>query len=358
MGRAPCCDKANVKKGPWSPEEDAKLKAYIDQHGTGGNWIALPQKVGLKRCGKSCRLRWLNYLRPNIKHGGFSEEEDNIICSLYISIGSRWSIIAAQLPGRTDNDIKNYWNTRLKKKLLGRRKQSNMNNMSSMGGETKDANGQEDDSYSPGLSSSAFERLQLHMQLQSLQNPLSFYNNPALWPKLHPLQEKMIQNLQSLNEFPNTPLMEHALPSPQPVQGQKVGFYESPTAAKVNELKSLHGISSSDNSVAFINENNSMDSTHVPKAKGIEQSNAGIQASVFQAEIDNFLNTKTVDFVPQEDQMAEFDCFKEMNVSKDGVLWWSTNDFDARSASLNAWESTSVLRPQQIFQEYELGYNL
>ncbi|XP_023878049.1 transcription factor RAX3 isoform X2 [Quercus suber] len=122
MGRAPCCDKANVKKGPWSPEEDAKLKSYIEKHGTGGNWIALPQKIGLKRCGKSCRLRWLNYLRPNIKHGGFSEEEDNIICSLYISIGSRWSIIAAQLPGRTDNDIKNYWNTRLKKKLLGKQR--------------------------------------------------------------------------------------------------------------------------------------------------------------------------------------------------------------------------------------------
>ncbi|CAN6583024.1 unnamed protein product [Malus baccata var. baccata] len=122
MGRAPCCDKANVKRGPWSPEEDAKLKSYIEQHGTGGNWIALPQKIGLKRCGKSCRLRWLNYLRPNIRHGGFSEEEDNIICSLYISIGSRWSIIAAQLPGRTDNDIKNYWNTRLKKKLLGRQR--------------------------------------------------------------------------------------------------------------------------------------------------------------------------------------------------------------------------------------------
>ncbi|KAI3424589.1 uncharacterized protein J3R85_010467, partial [Psidium guajava] len=122
MGRAPCCDKANVKKGPWSPEEDAKLKSYIEKHGTGGNWIALPQKIGLKRCGKSCRLRWLNYLRPNIKHGGFSEEEDNLICSLYISIGSRWSIIAAQLPGRTDNDIKNYWNTRLKKKLLGKQR--------------------------------------------------------------------------------------------------------------------------------------------------------------------------------------------------------------------------------------------
>ncbi|KAL4605526.1 hypothetical protein ACB092_09G036200 [Castanea dentata] len=119
MGRAPCCDKANVKKGPWSPEEDAKLKEYIDKYGTGGNWIALPQKAGLKRCGKSCRLRWLNYLRPNIKHGEFTENEDRIICGLFANIGSRWSIIAAQLPGRTDNDIKNYWNTKLKKKLMG-----------------------------------------------------------------------------------------------------------------------------------------------------------------------------------------------------------------------------------------------
>ncbi|KAI3833485.1 hypothetical protein MKW92_046002 [Papaver armeniacum] len=89
MGRAPCCDKANVKRGPWSPEEDTTLKDYIRRHGTGSNWISLPQKAGLKRCGKSCRLRWLNYLRPDIKHGGYSEEEDNIICTLYKNIGSR-----------------------------------------------------------------------------------------------------------------------------------------------------------------------------------------------------------------------------------------------------------------------------
>ncbi|MFS7957307.1 putative transcription factor MYB-HB-like family [Helianthus anomalus] len=118
MGRAPCCDKANVKKGPWSPEEDEKLKDYIQIYGTGGNWITLPQKAGLRRCGKSCRLRWLNYLRPNIKHGEFSDDEDKIICTLFASIGSRWSIMAAQLPGRTDNDIKNYWNTKLKKKMI------------------------------------------------------------------------------------------------------------------------------------------------------------------------------------------------------------------------------------------------
>ncbi|KAG4135480.1 hypothetical protein ERO13_D08G217400v2 [Gossypium hirsutum] len=124
MGRAPCCDKASVKKGPWSPEEDSKLKDYIEKYGTGGNWIALPHKAGLKRCGKSCRLRWLNYLRPNIKHGEFSEEEDMVICNLFATIGSRWSVIAAQLPGRTDNDIKNYWNTKLKKKLMALSSQS------------------------------------------------------------------------------------------------------------------------------------------------------------------------------------------------------------------------------------------
>ncbi|KAL9326000.1 hypothetical protein ACSQ67_006645 [Phaseolus vulgaris] len=328
MGRAPCCDKANVKKGPWSPEEDAALKAYIEKNGTGGNWIALPQKIGLKRCGKSCRLRWLNYLRPNIKHGGFTEEEDNIICNLYISIGSRWSIIAAQLPGRTDNDIKNYWNTRLKKKLLGRRKQSSFN--------AKDTNnGIEENSCSNALSSSALERLQLHMQLQSLQNPFSFYNNPALWPKLHPFQEKIIQSLQSLNDGSN-PVVQDALPSPMSNKDKKMS---SSTSLNMTVQRSI-----------------------AHRAEAVEQTNnVGFQQlGALQTELDDILNNRTMGYMPQEDhQMAEFDCFREMNGSKDSLIWWS-NDSDTRSASSNSWDSstTPALLTQGMFQDYELGYNL
>ncbi|XP_062208364.1 transcription factor RAX2-like [Phragmites australis] len=117
MGRKPCCDRAAVRRGPWSPEEDEALRSYVRRHGSGGNWIAMPKKAGLKRCGKSCRLRWLNYLRPDIRHGGFTDEEDAIIISLYSQLGSKWSLIASQMEGRTDNDVKNYWNTKLKKRF-------------------------------------------------------------------------------------------------------------------------------------------------------------------------------------------------------------------------------------------------
>ncbi|KAH7677699.1 myb proto-oncogene protein plant protein [Dioscorea alata] len=119
MGRPPCCDKSTVKRGLWTAEEDAKLLAYTSTHGT-GNWTSVPKKAGLKRCGKSCRLRWTNYLRPNLKHESFTPQEEEMIITLHATIGSRWSIIANQLPGRTDNDVKNYWNTKLSKKLVQR----------------------------------------------------------------------------------------------------------------------------------------------------------------------------------------------------------------------------------------------
>ncbi|KAH9303953.1 hypothetical protein KI387_008357 [Taxus chinensis] len=118
MGRTPCCEKnSGLKKGPWTPDEDQKLVEYIKRHGH-GSWRALPKRAGLLRCGKSCRLRWTNYLRPDIKRGKFSIEEEHTIIELHAALGNKWSTIAGHLPGRTDNEIKNYWNTHLKKRLM------------------------------------------------------------------------------------------------------------------------------------------------------------------------------------------------------------------------------------------------
>lgn len=119
MGRSPCCEKAHTNKGAWTKEEDDRLIAYIRAHGE-GCWRSLPKAAGLLRCGKSCRLRWINYLRPDLKRGNFTEEEDELIIKLHGLLGNKWSLIAGRLPGRTDNEIKNYWNTHIRRKLLSR----------------------------------------------------------------------------------------------------------------------------------------------------------------------------------------------------------------------------------------------
>ncbi|XP_011017649.1 PREDICTED: transcription factor MYB76-like [Populus euphratica] len=116
MVKSQSFEKVGLKKGPWTPEEDQKLLAYIEEHGH-GSWRALPAEAGLRRCGKSCRLRWTNYLRPDIKRGKFNLQEEQSIIQLHALLGNRWSAIAAHLPKRTDNEIKNYWNTHLKKRL-------------------------------------------------------------------------------------------------------------------------------------------------------------------------------------------------------------------------------------------------
>ncbi|XP_010276128.1 PREDICTED: myb-related protein B-like [Nelumbo nucifera] len=104
-----------LKKGPWTAAEDAILIEYVKRHGE-GNWNAVQKNSGLSRCGKSCRLRWANHLRPNLKKGSFSPDEERLILELHSKLGNKWARMAAQLPGRTDNEIKNYWNTRVKRR--------------------------------------------------------------------------------------------------------------------------------------------------------------------------------------------------------------------------------------------------
>ncbi|KAI3824331.1 hypothetical protein L1987_05789 [Smallanthus sonchifolius] len=116
MGRQPCCDKVGLKQGPWTADEDKKLINFILTNGQ-CCWRAVPKLAGLLRCGKSCRLRWTNYLRPDLKRGLLSEYEEKMVIELHAQLGNRWSKIASSLPGRTDNEIKNHWNTHIKKKL-------------------------------------------------------------------------------------------------------------------------------------------------------------------------------------------------------------------------------------------------
>ncbi|KAK7347274.1 hypothetical protein VNO80_21802 [Phaseolus coccineus] len=169
MGRSPCCDKIGIKKGPWTPEEDIMLVSYIQEHGP-GNWRSVPTNTGLIRCSKSCRLRWTNYLRPGIKRGNFTEHEEKIIVHLQALLGNRWAAIASYLPERTDNDIKNYWNTHLKKKL-----------------KLSDQSGNEEGAEQEGHSSCSHpkgqweRRLQTDIQTakQALCDALSLHTTPA-----------------------------------------------------------------------------------------------------------------------------------------------------------------------------------
>ncbi|CAK9186103.1 unnamed protein product [Ilex paraguariensis] len=174
MGRPPCCDKLGVKKGPWTPEEDIMLVSYVQEHGP-GNWRAVPTNTGLRRCSKSCRLRWTNYLRPGIKRGNFTDHEEKMIIQLQALLGNKWAAIASYLPERTDNDIKNYWNTHLKRKL--RKLQTG-----------SDGHSTEGFSSSHSISRGQWERrlqTDIHMAKQALNDALTL-EKPSLVTELKP----------------------------------------------------------------------------------------------------------------------------------------------------------------------------
>ncbi|KAL8172481.1 hypothetical protein V2J09_024285 [Rumex salicifolius] len=115
--RKACCEKKGLKRGQWTAEEDEILLNFVSQHGY-TSWRSLPQLAGLNRCGKSCRLRWTNYLRPDIKRGPFKPDEEKLVIQLHAVLGNRWAAIASHFPGRTDNEIKNLWNTHLRRRLI------------------------------------------------------------------------------------------------------------------------------------------------------------------------------------------------------------------------------------------------
>ncbi|KAI3686503.1 hypothetical protein L1987_80182 [Smallanthus sonchifolius] len=211
MGRPPYCDKIGVKKGPWTPEEDIILVSYIQEHGP-GNWRSVPTNTGLLRCSKSCRLRWTNYLRPGIKRGNFTDQEEKMIIHLQALLGNRWAAIASYLPQRTDNDIKNYWNTHLKKKL--NKIQSNSSDQEHDHRTLRGSNSSS--SSETAISKGKWERrlqTDIHTAKQALCDALSLDNKSINLPELSTsgITNPSSQLIHQQSVLPPPPQMSHSM---------------------------------------------------------------------------------------------------------------------------------------------------
>ncbi|KAG6754063.1 hypothetical protein POTOM_042071 [Populus tomentosa] len=180
------------RKGLWTEEEDRILTDHVKVHGK-GKWNQIAKVTGLKRCGKSCRLRWMNYLSPSVKRGVFSEEEDDLIIRLHKLLGNRWSLIAGRVPGRTDNQVKNHWNTHLSKKLGIKQKKCKVSASSSKFSEELEANSKTKLNSNDGSILCHKGEAEIHAEIQdnsekikemtSLQDPVLFddcYDNFGL----------------------------------------------------------------------------------------------------------------------------------------------------------------------------------
>ncbi|XP_020206225.1 transcription factor MYB83 [Cajanus cajan] len=181
-----------LRKGLWSPEEDDKLMNYMMNSGQ-GCWSDVARNAGLQRCGKSCRLRWINYLRPDLKRGAFSPQEEELIIHLHSLLGNRWSQIAARLPGRTDNEIKNFWNSTIKKRLK---------NLSS-------------NNTSPNASESSYEPNNKDLNMAGFTTSNDQHQHPDFMPMFNSSSPSPSMHATVLNSIiDRLPMLEHGLNMP------------------------------------------------------------------------------------------------------------------------------------------------
>ncbi|KAL3325198.1 hypothetical protein AABB24_039011 [Solanum stoloniferum] len=179
-----------MRRGPWTEEEDVQLLFYVKLFGD-RRWDFLAKVSGLKRTGKSCRLRWVNYLNPDLKHGKMTPQEERLVLELHSKWGNRWSRIARKIPGRTDNEIKNYWRTHMRKKAQEQRKKSSISPSSSSSSSSITHEKNERNFYDTG----GLKLLQVEGEKKSSDQEqdgksMKVYSMDEIWKDIELLEEK------------------------------------------------------------------------------------------------------------------------------------------------------------------------